>query len=352
MNYISKISASHYVLPKETLTNETLAGRFDAAQLERISKLSGIKERRIAPTGVTSADLGYEAAERLLKSENIGRSDFDMLIFVTQTPDYILPGNGFVVHQRLGLPATCGAFDSSMGCAAMPYGLSIADGLIASGRCKKILLIFADTVSKLIYPKDRSLMTLHGDGAAAFVIEKADGAYGFEFADIGTDSANWKQLIVPAGGARTPRSEDTKKENVDGAGICTTPESLQMNGLAVFHFAISTIPSAARASLEKHGLTLDDCRFVLLHQANKMMLEHIYNQLKVPKEKRFFFMENIGNLSGASTPVLLAEALRQGKFAEGGRALMAAFGVGLTWGIFSVNFAPNSVRASQASTEL
>ena len=352
MNYFSKISASHYVLPKESLTDEALAERFDPKKVKGISKLSGIRERRIAPEGTTAADLGYEAARRLLESEGIDRSDFDMIIFVTQTPDYILPGNSFIVHERLGLPSACGAFDTSMGCAAMPYGLSISNGLIASGQCRKILLIFSDTISKLVYPKDRSLVTLHGDGAAAFVIEKAEDAYGFEFADIGVDSSNWKQLLVPAGGARLPKSADTRKETVDASGICTTAESLQMNGAAVFHFAISTIPSAIRASLEKRQLSLDSCRYVLLHQANKMMLDNIYNQLKVPEEKRFFFMEKIGNLSLASTPVLLAEALRQGKFAEGGRALMAAFGVGLTWGVFSVNFEAHSVRASRASTDL
>jgi len=351
MQYFSKITASHYVLPKDTLTDEELSKRFDAKKIRGISKLSGITERRVAPAGVTAADLGHAAAQRLLDSNGIDRAGFDMLIFVSQTQDYKLPATAFVIHERLDLPRSCGAFDLSMGCAAMPYALSVANGLIASGQCRKILLVFAETISKLIYRNDRSLIPLHGDGAAAFVLEKTDGDYGFEFAEIGADSSGWKHLIVPAGGMRLPSCAQTAEEITDETGICTTKDHLQMNGAAVFHFSISVIPEAIREALKKHALTSSDCRFVLLHQANKMMLDNIYNQLEIPAEKRFFFMEKIGNLSAASTPVLLAEALRQGKLEDGGRALLASFGVGLTWGVFSILFAPHSARASASSTD-
>ncbi len=352
MKYFSKITASHYVLPSKVLTNDDLAERFDPKKVKSIAKLSGITQRRVAPEGMTASDLAVAAAQRMIESENIDRASIDMVVFVTQTPDYILPATAFIVHEKLGLSKDCGAFDLSMGCPAMPYALSVVNGLIASGQCKKVLLIFSETITRLVYPKDRSLVTLHGDGAAAFILEAADGDYGFEFADIHSDSSGWKHLLVPAGGMKQRISEETKKETTDESGICTTPESLQMNGAAVFHFSISEIPPAVKASLQKHSLSLDDCKLVLFHQANKMMVDSIYNALQVPQEKRFFFMEQIGNLSAASTPVLLAEALRQGKLDGGGRVLLASFGVGLTWGVFSLNFAPGSVKASQASTEL
>lgn len=352
MKYFSKITASHYVLPKEVLTDDELSARFDPKKLKGISKLSGIHARRVAPAGVTACDLAFAAADRLLRSESIERSDFDMVVFVTQTPDHLLPATGFILHERLGLPRTCGAFDISLGCPAMPYALSVANGLIASGQCKKILVVFAETITRLVHPKDRTLVPLHGDGAAVFVMERADGDCGFEFADIGADSSGWKHLQVPAGGMRTPRSPETARETVDETGVCTNAESLQMNGAAVFHFAITVIPQAIRESLQKHALTLTDCKLMILHQANKMMLDNIYNQLELPAEKRFFFMEEVGNLSAASTPVTLAEALRQGKLANGGRVLLASFGVGLTWGVYSHLFAPHSVKASQASTDL
>lgn len=351
MKILSKITASHYLIPTKILTNEELCERFDEKKIMGISKISGICERRIADENTTAVDLGAEAAKRMIESCKIDKADFDMLIFATQTGDYKIPASAFVAHEKLAMPETCGAFDLSMGCAAFPYAMSIANGLIASGQCKKILLILSETISKLIYPKDRGLVPLHGDGAACFVVEKSDGDCGFEFAEIGADSSGWKHLIVPSGGMREKISESSKTEKIDESGIITTDESLQMNGAAVFHFSISKIPNAIKSALQKNRADIDSYSMVLLHQANKMMLDQIYAQLGVPQEKRFFFMEKIGNLSAASSPVLLAEALRQGKMDKGGRLLLSAFGVGLTWGSFSISFAPNSCAASNASTE-
>ncbi len=344
----SKITASHYLLPTDVLTNDILAKCFPAKKIEGISKLSGIYNRRIAPEGVTSVDLGAECAKRMLEDLNIPTDDFDMLILVTQTPDYILPASAFLIHNKLGMPKKCGAFDISMGCAAFPYAMSVANGLIASRQCAKILLIFAETITKLIYPKDRALVPLHGDGAACFVIEASEND-GLEFIEIGTDSSGWKHLLVPAGGMRTKCSLATAEEKTDESGITTTDNSLQMNGAAVFHFSISTVPDAISSLLRKEKVEISEYNAVLLHQANKTMLDQIYQKLGVAKEKRFFFMENIGNLSAASSPVLLAEAMKSGFIPQNGRFLLSAFGVGLTWGTFSMKL--DKFRASTASTE-
>ena len=351
MGFRAKITASHYVLPSQRLTNEMLSERFPPKKVAGISKLSGIYERRVAPKNITSVDLGAECAKRMLESLSIETADFDMLIFASQTRDYILPASAFVIHERLGLPSSCGAFDLPLGCAAFPYAVSVANGLIASGQCKKILLIVAETLSHLIYPKDRGLVPLHGDGAASFVLEATDGDCGFEFADIGADSSGWKYLIVPDGGMRNPLSSRSFEEKTDDSQITTTDASIQMDGAAVFHFSISTVPEAIKRALEKNRADISSYKLVLLHQANKMMLDQIYGALAVAPEARFFFMEKLGNLSAASSPVLLAEALRLGKLDGGGRLLLSAFGVGLTWGTFSMNFAPNSARAADASTE-
>ncbi|MBO6102457.1 MAG: ketoacyl-ACP synthase III [Opitutales bacterium] len=347
----AKITASHYVLPEGRLTNETLSERFPPKKVAGISKLSGIYERRVAPKGATSVDLGAECAKRMLEDLNIPADDFDMLIFASQTRDYILPASAFIIHEKLGLPQTCGAFDLPLGCAAFPYAMGVANGLIASGQCKKILLIAAETITRLIYPKDRGLAPLHGDGAASFVICASEDGSGFEFADFGADSSGWKYLIVPDGGMRSPLSPSSFEEKTDESGITTTNASIQMDGAAVFHFSISTIPGAIKKALAKNKADIASYDLVLLHQANKMMLDQIYGALGVPEERRFFFMEKIGNLSAASSPVLLAEALREGKLAGGGRLLLSAFGVGLTWGTFSMKFAPGSATPAKASTQ-
>ena len=351
MNFRAKIVASHYVLPVQVLSNDDLAVRFDSKKIENISKLSGICERRVCPKNITAADLGCAAAERMLDSLCIDKSNFDMLIFASQTRDYILPASAFVLHDRLKMPSSCGAFDLPIGCAAFPYAMSIANGLVASGQCKKILLIISDTITHLINPKDRGLVPLHGDGAAAFVLERSEDEFGFEFAETGSDSSGWKYLIVPAGGMRIPLSSETKIEKAGIGGTTTTDENLQMNGEAVFHFSITAVPEAIRKVLAKHNAEISSYNLVLLHQANKLMLDSIYNELGVDGNRRFFFMEKIGNLSAASSPVLLAEALRAGKLDSGGRLLLSAFGVGLTWGIFSMKFPPNTKISAEASTE-
>lgn len=351
MSLTCKIAASHYVLPKKILTNEDLFERFGEKKVRGISKLSGISERRIADDDTTAVDLGFAAADRMLESENIDRGDFDALIFVSQTGDYILPPSASVLHERLGLPETCAAFDIPMGCAAMPYAFAVAKGLAASGQCRKILLVFSDTVTKLVNPKDRSLVTLHGDGAAAFALEACPCGEGLDFAELGTDSSGWRHLIVPAGGMRTPKSPETAVETEDENGIICSQENLQMNGPAVFHFSISKIPGEIKKALQKYSESIENYSMVLLHQANRMMLDQIYAQIGVSDSQKFFFMEKVGNLSTAASPVLLAEALRSGKLENGGRVLGAAFGVGLAWGTYSITFKAGSAKASKAPTE-
>lgn len=351
MKFFSKISASHYVLPKKALSNEELSERFGEKKVRGISKLSGISERRVADENVTAVDLGAEAAARLIAEKGIDASSFDMLVFVSSTGDHILPQSASIVHERLGFPESCGAFDMVLGCPAFPYGMGVANGLVASGQCSKILLVFADTVTKLVNPRDRGLVTLHGDGAAVFVIEKSESGEGVEFVETGADSSGWKHLLVPAGGMRMRCGESTKIDREVDAGSFVNDENLQMNGAAVFHFSISKIPGEISKALEKHGAKMEDFDLLLLHQANRMMLDQIYAKLEVPEEKRFFFMEKIGNLGASSTPVLLAEALRSGKIKDNARVLLCSFGAGLSWGTCAVKFGDVSRIAASAGTE-
>jgi 3-oxoacyl-[acyl-carrier-protein] synthase-3 len=346
------ITAIHYCLPSRRLSNEELEARFDPKALKSIVKMSGIKERRITAPGQTALDLGQVAAERLLVARGVAATTLDMLVFVSQTPDYQIPASACVLHERLKCSDTCGAFDLSLGCSAYPYSLSVVNGLIVSGQAKRVLLVNADALTQVIHPMDRGLVPLHGDGAVATLVEAVnEEPAGLGRFLLGTDGTGYKHLIIPASGARLPRSADTKTEVRDDAGCIRTDEHLAMNGPAVFHFSVYKVPEVIKTALNRFGLRIEDIDLVLLHQANKMMLDLIYRSLGVPEEKRFFFMENVGNMSGASTPMVLAESIRQGKVKPGSRTLLCSFGVGLSWGVAVIEWPKNGIAPVSASVE-
>jgi 3-oxoacyl-[acyl-carrier-protein] synthase-3 len=346
----SSITAMHYCLPQRRLTNAELSARFGEKQIQSIVKMAGIQERRVVAPGETAADLAYWAAKRLLEARNIAPGEIDLLVFASQTGDYQLPATACVLHGRLGMNDRCAAFDIGLGCSAFPYGLSVVHGMLTAGLAKKALLLNAEAITTLIHPQDRGLIPLHGDGAVATLVEPCEnrGIRGFL---LGTLGEGYEHLMIPASGARRPRSAETKQEITDESGIVRTAEHLHMNGPAIFHFSVYKVPEVIRAALEQMKLTIDDVDLVLLHQANKTMVDLIYKSLKVPEEKRFYFMETVGNTSGASSPLLLAEAWRQGRMKPGSRTLVASFGVGLSWGVVVIDWPENLAPAVQAEIE-
>jgi 3-oxoacyl-[acyl-carrier-protein] synthase-3 len=245
----------------------------------------------------------------------------------------------------------CAAFDINLGCSSFPYGLSVVHGMITAGLAKKALLINAEALTTVIHPLDRGLVPLHGDAAAVSLIVPAENR-GLRGVLLGTQGAGFEHLIIPASGARSPRSADSKREVTDESGIVRTAEHLHMNGPAVFHFSVYKVPEVIQQALAQMQLTIADLDLVLLHQANKTMVDLIYKSLKVPEEKRFYFIEEVGNASGASSPMLLAEAWRQGRVKPGSRTLVASFGVGLSWGIAVLEWPDDLQPAVQASVEM
>jgi 3-oxoacyl-[acyl-carrier-protein] synthase-3 len=256
------------------------------------------------------------------------------------------------LHERLGLAKNCAAYDLNQGCAAYPYALALAEGLFVSGVAHRALILNTDALSGVIHPQDRTLVTLHGDGAVATLLEPATGDEGLLGFHLGTDSSGWRYLCMPASGSRQPRGADTRREITDDTGNMRTAEHFQMNGQAIFHFAIHQVPEVVGEALAKFGVTIADLDLVILHQANRFMIEQIYKKLGVPAEKQFFYLENVGNLSGAATPAALSEAARQGKVKPGALILLAAFGVGLSWGVALLRIGPSGLAPIVASTEV
>lgn len=327
----ARITAIAYHLPAAILDNEMLAKSFPDWTAQKIADKTGIIQRHIAAPGETAADLGFLAATALFERHAIGRDTIDFLILCTQTPDHILPTSACILQERLGLPTSCGALDINLGCSGYVYGLALAKGLIESGIRKNVLLITADTYSKLINPLDRSVRTLFGDGAAATVISGTPGPSALGPFVMGTDGAGAAHLIVPAGGMRLPHSTASTCENVDAAGNTRSQDELFMDGAEIMQFTLSSVPGVMREVLEAAGKTLDDVDHVIFHQANQFMLEALRKKIKIPAEKFIVELDTVGNTVSSTIPIAIARARARGRIQPGATALLLGFGVGYSW---------------------
>ena len=347
------IRAIAHAIPERQLTYAQLEERFGAKDVASIFKMSGIRNRRVVAPGQCASDLGLAAARRLLAHTGVDPRSIDLVTFASQTPDYRVPATAAVLHGKLGLGERCCALDIGQACSSFVHNLGVAQGMIAAGTATRALVINADALTTLVHPKDRGLVTLHGDGAAAALIEACDTAEGgIEFIEFGTDGTRYDRLLVPAGGAREPSSAESRVEVTDESGITRTREHLFMDGPAVFHFSIYTVTAFLKRVLADRKLTSADFDSVILHQANKTMVDMIYKSIAVPPEKRFYYLEDVGNSSGASLPSALAEAWRAGAVKPGSRTLACAFGGGLSWGAFAIRWPANADAAVPGNVEV
>jgi 3-oxoacyl-[acyl-carrier-protein] synthase-3 len=317
-------------LPDRILTNAELASLYPAWPAEKIFAKTGIAERRVAADGETASDLAVQAAKKLLARHTDAREAIDFVILCTQAPDYILPTTACLVQDRLGLRRDIGAIDVNLGCSGYVYGLSLAAGLIASGAAQTVLLLTADTYSKYIHPGDKSVRTLFGDAAAAtLIVQDASAAIGpFVF---GTDGSGAGDLIVEAGGFRTPRSEETGREIEDGQGNLRSRDALFMHGANVMSFSLREVPRTLARLLDKAKLDVGALDAVVLHQANKFMLDALQRKLSLPDEKVPRRYEDIGNTVSSTIPFVLEGLLQNGQMTAGSRIALIGFGVGLSW---------------------
>ncbi|HET7714752.1 MAG TPA: ketoacyl-ACP synthase III, partial [Bauldia sp.] len=256
----------------------------------------------------------------------------DFLIFCTQGPDYFLPTSACLLQTRLGLRRDIGAVDINLGCSGFVYGLSFASGLIASGVARRVLLITADTYSKFINERDRSVRTLFGDGAAATLVTAAPrptsriGPFVF-----GTDGSGATTLIVETGGARTPRCAQSAIETRDAAGNVRSRDNLYMNGAAVMSFTLREVPKTVNDLYRRVGTSAQDYDYFVAHQANKFVLDALERKLAIPSEKFPRHYELIGNTVSSTIPFVLESLLASGRLSGGKRVMLIGFGVGLSW---------------------
>jgi 3-oxoacyl-[acyl-carrier-protein] synthase-3 len=324
-------------LGSETLSFEELEARFGSEAMKKVFSGSGIRNRQVAAAGVTGADLACAAAERLFEKHSIDRSRIDLIIHCTQSPDHWLPTTACLLQDRLRLPK-CAAFDINLGCSQYVYALSVAHSMIRAGVARRALVLTGDTMTHALNPRDRALVPLMGDAGSASLVGLANEGEGFLHFELGTDGAGAKYLMIPSGGARQPRSAETAREAADAEGNVRSADNLFMNGPAIFHFAISTVPKTIKTLLEKSGTSLDQVDLVLFHQANRYMLDYLVKKLGIPPEKTHFYVENVGNTSGSTMPLVVHDALAQGKLRPGALVLLMVFGVGLSWAATLMRF--------------
>ncbi len=319
-------------LPTGTLTNEDLEQELGVWSAAKILARTGIAVRHVAAPHECASDLGVAAARELFATGACAPADIDFLLFCTQSPDHFLPATACILQDRLGLRTDCGAIDFNQGCSGFVYGLGVAKGLIEAGTARNVLLITAETYTKFINPKDRSVRTLFGDGAAATLIgaveADADLIGPFVFGTNGRGAGN---LIVPAGGARRPISAETAVETEDEDGNRRSLENLYMNGREVLNFVLKAVPEAVRRLLTKWGQPLERVDHFVFHQANKFMLELLRKQLQIPATKFWLQMETCGNTVSATVPIALQTALAKKVIRAGDNVMVVGFGVGYSW---------------------
>lgn len=327
------IKAIEYHLPDKVLTTADLAAEFPKWPVAKIEKKTGISERHIAAPGECSSDLAFAAARKLFTSGAATPGDIDGLLFCTQSPDYLLPATACVLQHRLGIPKKSFAVDFNQGCSGFIYGLGIAKGLIETGQAKRVLLLTAETYSKFIHPQDRSVRTIFGDAAAATLIEAVDEPAPLIGPFVwGTDGSGAKNLMVPSGGMRCPRSAETAQEFEDASGNRRTRDNLFMNGAEIFDFTLRTVPKAFEDLLTCAAKTREQIDLFIFHQANRYMLDSLRMGLNLPESKFYVAMRHSGNTVSSTIPIALKHAWSEGRLSRGSTVMVLGFGVGYSWG--------------------
>ena len=338
----SYVAGVGYALPERVISNDYFSSYLETNDQWIIDR-TGIKERRWVEPGVAASDLALPACKRALESANLTPKDVDGIVVATVTPDLIFPSTGCIIQAKLGAKGF--AFDVNAVCCGFLYAFSVADGLIASGQARRVLVVGVDVYStSMINHEDRGTCILFGDGAGAVVLSSAR-----EFLEEDSSLRASGPTFVQ-GSSRSLRGVYNTVIGADGSyghilkaemgtACPVTPEHisehryhLQMEGREVFKLAVRTLADVNLQVLKNANLSIADVNYLATHQANKRILQSVSKQLAIPDDKVLMNVDRVGNTSSASVPILLGEAVEQGKLKRGDLVILSAFGGGVTWG--------------------
>lgn len=302
------------------VTNTDIVRDFPDWSEKKISVKIGIDKRFVAEDE-TASDLAFKAANKLFEEKGVTKQSVDALILCTQSPDYFLPTTACLLQERLGLRTDIMAFDYNLGCSGFVYGLGIAKSLIVAGLVKNVLLLTAEKYNRYIDKTDRGNRSLFSDAATATFISSEKGVFKIGTPVYGTDGSGAGNLIVRGGGGKFPEEKAT---------------NLFMDGPAIFNFTLEAVPPLVNETLKKNQIEFEEVNQFIFHQANKHMLKFIREAIHIPEEKFYMCLQNYGNTVSSTIPICLDHFIHEGKVQEGGKYLLAGFGVGYSWGAITL----------------
>ncbi|HEY5976058.1 MAG TPA: beta-ketoacyl-ACP synthase III [Geobacteraceae bacterium] len=323
----AQVVATGAGVPERVITNDYFNYLVEDAD-EWISSRTGIKERRFASEHEATSDLATTAARNALASSGIDAADLDCLIVATSTPDMILPATACMVQKNIGAIRAF-AFDMNAVCSSLVYALEAADNFIRSGKYRTVMVIGADTYSKILDFHDKVTCPLFGDGAGAVILRAANKQTGILATLIKSDGSGWELIQVPSSGSRKP---------VTAATIASRENTVKMEGKKVFVFATDVIPRIIQEVCDKAGIQPTDLDYIIPHQANVRIIDNISKKTGIAKEKFLLNLDRFGNTAAASVGLALDENLKQGIIKPGQLVLIMGFGGGLSWGGILVRF--------------
>ena len=306
-------------------------------EVKKVVDKIGVFERRFADNNTCASDLCYAAAEKLIVDNNIDRNEIDLLVFLSQTPDYRMPATGILLQNRLGLPMTTMAFDITLGCSGFISALSIVYAMMQNNGFRKALLLDGETRSKVYSRKDRREAFIFGDAGVAALIER-DVKFGESHFSINSDGSRGELIMIPGGGYRNMSSAETLREKVvDEYGNIRNDEQGHMNGADVFNFVIVEVPRDIKRLFATTGEEIQNMDYYVFHQANAFINNYIAKKMKLDKERIPWTIQKYGNTSSVSVPLTIVSELKD-KMAGEKKLMLSAFGVGMAWATAIVPF--------------
>ena len=322
--------ATYY--PLHVLTNANLQEEFPEFKIQEMTRLTGVSSRHITAKNETSVDMGAKAVERLFAEFNVDTDEIGYLLFCSAGGDYITPPSACILHDRVDLPAHCGALDFNQGCTGFLYGLNLADSLIGAGQTKKVLLVTSEAITKTIHPKDKANRSIFGDAAAATLISARDTSVLSGDFIFGTDGSRHEHIIIREGRERNPLFNNDARDFVDKQGNIRNHRNFYMNGSEVFNFSVAKAPELVDGLLSRYQMTFDEVDLFVFHQANRIIIETIGRKLKIPENKLIIEIQDTGNTVSSTIPIALKKLEQKGLLKRGMTLLLAGFGVGFSWG--------------------
>ena len=323
------ITAISACVPKKVISNADLKHLMPKETVEKMIKTTGIKEKRFAEKDVCSSDLCFKAAQKLIKDNNVASSSIDMLLFLSLTPDYIMPPTSSLLQHRLGLPSDTACLDLSLACSGFVYALSTAYAYASMSGVDKVLLLVGETMSKLTNRRDRVNSPLYGDAGTACLVEK--GNYKDSIFLLSAGGEGEHDVKVPHGGFRNILTADSLIDKIRENGNFRRDVDITMDGMATFNHAVSAVPKQLKQLMKEANISADDVDYLVSHQANKFMINFIVKRMKFDKSKVPFCIENYGNTSAASIPLTIVSELAE-KLANEKKILLSAIGAGWSFG--------------------